>query len=455
MNSPGSPPPSLGAPRRALRAALAWPEAPASARESYRRERVSDATLPFAMALLEGGVAGVLADKVFHAHPLAIAVISAAPNFAHLSSVAWARLAEGRHKAPLVAAMQTGLVALVAAIAWLPATPLGGVLLVAAVVAGRLVIAGLATVRSVVWTQNYPAGARARIASRLSFVSQLGMAIAAAGAGFFLDRYEARFGWLYAIAAVVGLVGALAYARVVVRGEENPAAPPVGANSRLAGWRGSRALLREDPLFARYLRWQFLLGVSNMMIEPAVVYAVSRELGASYGTSIALTTTLPLGLGVLGLPLWAAWVDRVHIATFRARTGWLWVVSQALTGVGALAGSLVGIGVGRALLGIARGGGSLAWQLGHNDFAHPERAGLCMGVHAMLTGLRGFFAPFVGMWLYVGSEAWSVPGTSLVVPALPALGGWTMLLSAAIAAVATFGFLDLERSIRRSKEAPK
>jgi MFS family permease len=378
-------------------------------------------------------------------------VISAAPNFAHLSSVAWARLAERHHKARLAAAMQTLLVALVASIAFLPVGDAGEALLVAAVVAGRLLIAGLATVRSVVWTQNYPAGARARIASRLSFVSQLGMALAAAGAGLFLDRFEARFGWLYAGAAAIGLVGALAYVRVVVRGEETRDALPIGAASRRAGWRGSRALLREDPLFARYLRWQFLLGVSNMMIEPAVVYAVSRELGAGYGTSIALTTTLPLGLGVLGLPLWAAWVDRVHIATFRARSGWLWVVSQALTGVGALAGSLAGIAVGRVLLGIARGGGSLAWQLGHNDFAHPERAGLYMGVHATLTGLRGFFAPFVGMWLYVGSEAWTLPGTSFVVPAFPAWGGWSMLVASGFAAVATLGFLDLERSIRRSR----
>ena len=41
--------------------------------------------------------------------------------------------------------------------------------------------------------------------------------------------------------------------------------------------------------------WQFLLGVSNMMIEPPLIYLVSRELQASYSVSmvaaVADTTT--------------------------------------------------------------------------------------------------------------------------------------------------------------------
>jgi hypothetical protein len=205
-------------------------------------------------------------------------------------------------------------------------------------------------------------------------------------------------------------------------------------------------VLREDPLFARYLGWQFLLGVSNMMIEPAVVYAVSREMGAGYGASIAIVTVVPNVLSMATLPFWARWVDRMHAAEFRAKHSWLWVLSQGVLGVGTLTGSVFLIGLGRVVFGVARGGGNLAWSLGHNDFAHPERAGLYMGVHATLTGLRGLFAPFVGMLLYLGAAPRPLP-LGLSLPALPPLGGWMMILAAAMAFAATLGFARLQRHI--------
>jgi hypothetical protein len=40
------------------------------------------------------------------------------------------------------------------------------------------------------------------------------------------------------------------------------------------------------------------------------------------------------------------------------------------------------------------------WNLGHNEFATPENSGDYMAVHVMLTGLRGFVAPFVGVYLF-------------------------------------------------------
>jgi hypothetical protein len=142
----------------------------------------------------------------------------------------------------------------------------------------------------------------------------------------------------------------------------------------------------------------------------------------------------------------------MHAAEFRAKHSWLWVVSQGVMGAGTLLGSVFWIGFGRVVFGIARGGGNLAWSLGHNDFAHPERAGLYMGVHATLTGLRGVFAPFLGMLLYLGADARTLPG-GLVLPALPALGGWMMLLASGLALVATLGFARLQREVERRRRA--
>jgi MFS family permease len=435
--------------RGGIASGLRRPEIDDAALQSFRRERAADATLPACLALVEGGVIGVIADKVYHAHPFWIAFATATPMFASLTSVAWARLAERVRPVPLLVSLQAAVVACTAGIALLPRTPGGLALLMALLVVARVAIGATVTVRSVVWTRNYPRAVRARVTARLAILSQAGMAVVGVLAGVVLDQRPEALPWLFAAGAASGALGAWFYAGVRLREDAAAAAaPPPPRTSTLR-------VLREDPLFARYLGWQFLLGVSNMMIEPAVVYAVSREMGAGYGASIALVTVVPNVLSMATLPLWARWVDRMHAAEFRAKHSWLWVLSQGVMGVGTLTGSVYLIAFGRVVFGVARGGGNLAWSLGHNDFAHPERAGLYMGIHAAFTGLRGLFAPFIGMLLYLGAAPRTLP-LGLSLPALPALGGWMMVLAATMALVATLGFASLQRRIdaERGRRSP-
>jgi MFS family permease len=425
---------------------LRRPDISAFSLASYRRELGAEALLPACYALLEGGFVGVVADKVFQLGPFGIALISASQLFGNLASAGWAWLGERTRKVPLINALQFGVAALCAAIALIPATSAGGQLFVAALIATHVVRGGIVTLRSVIWTQNYDGGVRARVTARLTFLGQGVLALAALAAGEWLDRSGLSFREPYLLGALLGGAGALAFSGIAMRGEEARSAPPLGSE-RARGPRGSVfAVLREDPHYARYLVWQSILGASNMMIEPAVVILVSRELAASTAMSVALITAIPVGLGVLLLPLWAALVDRMHVAEFRAKHSWLWAISQAATGVGALLDSLAWVAAGRILLGIARGGGTLAWNIGHNDFAKPERAGAYMGLHATLTGLRGAIAPFVGIALYAGVSASDLPG-GISLPALPAIGGWMMILAAALSAISTLGFAALHRTI--------
>ena len=172
---------------RALGRHLAFPALAGTADASYRFERIRDLSTPVAGGLVEAGLVGVIADKVYGVHPALLAVISAAPMFGNLSSVWWARLAEGRARVPLLTAMQVGLVALVALVALLPEGVLGGWLLALDVVLARLLIGGILTVRSTVWTLNYPAEVRGRVTARLSLYTTLAITATAVLAGFSLD----------------------------------------------------------------------------------------------------------------------------------------------------------------------------------------------------------------------------------------------------------------------------
>ena len=78
---------------------------------------------------------------------------------------------------------------------------------------------------------------------------------------------------------------------------------------------------------------------------------------------------------------------------------------------------------------------------GHNDFAPRERLSAYMAVHVTLTGVRGAFAPFLGMAQYLGWDAKGyVPGSS-------GLGAWLFLVSALLGVVAWRGFDVLRREI--------
>ncbi len=436
---------------RAARWLLERPAVDRRALRGYRRERVTEITLPVALALMEGGFVGVVADKVYHVHPAVLATITAVPMAANLSSFALARLARGRRKVPLITGMQSAMVALVALVAMAPEGTLGAVALIGSMAGVRLLLAGTITLRSTVWSLNYPRPVRARLTGRLQILTTLTMTLSSLAASRALDLDPHSFHLMYGGAALLAAVGVMAFARVPHLGEDEQLSLERGeadAGGDSSPTRGSLAVLRHDPDFARYQACQFLLGVSNMMIEAPLIYLVSRQLGASYMVSVSITLAIPLALSSLTIPLWAVYIDRVHIARFRARQSGLWLGSQLLTWLGALQGSLALIAFARVILGLARGVGALAWQLGHNDFSSQRDLAAYMGAHVTLTGVRGFFAPFLGMLLYVGWRSGPLPILGWELPDLPAIGAHAFGVACALSAVSALGFIFLDRRMR-------
>lgn len=123
------------------------------------------------------------------------------------------------------------------------------------------------------------------------------------------------------------------------------------------------------------------------------------------------------------------------------------VGGRAADGLGALTLSLGWLVAGRLLTSIVNAGSTLAWQIGHNDFAPRDQLSAYMGIHVTLTGLRGALAPFLGMALYLG---WRPPGLGFDL----ALGAGLFLMAALMGLYAWRGFHELEREIRQ-RPAPQ
>ena len=411
-----------------------------SVQRSFQREQLCELTLPIATSLMEGGFLSVVAAKTFNADPWVIAVISAAPMFGNLSSFFWNQIATGRPKVPLVVTLQILILLCVAAVAASPMTANGAYILLASVVLSRLLIAGVITARSVAWSLNYERALRARATGQLQAITSMMVVLTTGLGGLLLDARPENFRWLYGGGALLGALGVWSFKGVSVLGEQR---------HRVLERRGTRAgsghsflaILREDRRYARYQLFQFVSGVAAMMLEPPLVYLVSKRIGASYFASIGIVLLIPFLLMMATLPWWARYLDRVHVAEFRARQNAVWVIGTLIMFVGAWQLSLTWLALGRLLTSIVNGGGSLAWQLGHNDFAPRDRLSAYMGVHVTLTGVRGAFAPFLGMALYLG---WDSKG---YVPGSTGLGPWVFLVSVVLGIIAWRGFEKLSREI--------
>ncbi|MEM6460095.1 MAG: MFS transporter, partial [Planctomycetota bacterium] len=395
---------------------------PWGTRAAYRRELVASSTFPAAVAMLEGGVVGVLAKTVFDVSNLGFATIAAAPMFANLTSLFWTRAARGRRKPAFVAAVMAALLLLVAAVGLLPTEGWGPAGLVVAVVVGRCLLAGMIAVRSAIWRMNYPRAVRARVTGKLVVIATLLLGLVPLAVGPLIDWRPGLFRAVYPAAALVGACAIFAFLGMRVRQEpqllRSETAPPDDRDTAPRQPDGRRhtlvSVLRHDRHFRAYMTWQFVAGVCNMMGNTAfllfVIDAVEHRDDANT-LGMLLGTTVPLAVTTATVPLWSRLLDAAHIARYRVFHGLTWILGQSSCYLAAVSGQLWLFFLPMALRGVMQGGGMIAWQLGHNDFADRRLAALYMGIHQTLTGLRGAFAPFLGVLLLAGWGPATLPGT--------------------------------------------
>ena len=398
---------------------------PRMSRPHAVRELSVWALMAVPMGVLSGGVAGVLASTVFGgAAPawvvaIAVALLTGAGPLANMGSLGWAHFSLGRPKVAAINRLQAGLAAALLVASAAPIGAFGLLLFVAAIICAQLLWCGIVTIRAGIWRLNYGRTARFAFAADNQAIVSLIHAVAAAFTGWFIADNPALFRAILGLTSLCALAGLLRLRGLRVRREKRLLA----AERALGGGEGFRlgrylSILREDPLYRRYMRCMMVLGSGNLMFPAPLILIMTRELGLAPFSQVLVTAALPTLIVPLSARYWARILAREHVISFRClNSRWsALAIAVALAGVVLEAEALLWLSA--VVLGVAIGGGMLGWNLGHNDFASEERAADYLGLHVSLTGIRGLFAPLIGVWLY-GGIAVLLPGFERYVLLLP------------------------------------
>ncbi len=407
---------------RSLTAVLNTQDIPRLALPNYFVELRHASLWGCVVGAVEGSMASVVISKTFGGSALLTTITWALPILVNVFNVGWSTVIRGRPRKPLYFMMVACSVAVIGSIGLTSADwkPWGGWIFAGQIGLTHLFLSGLITLRTTVWRGNYPATHRARIAGRLQTVQFLIAICTSALLALLFNRGPELYRLVYPAIALIGLLALVPLRRLRMRGERTElsryrahlaengrSAPDVGL---WVGLKEAGRILRRDPLYARYMLAQFLLGGANFFTDPILVTILTKQLALDYFSSQALLYVIPSISLMLSIHFWASLFDSNGVLRLRVYNSACWVASYACLAMAAalltihaqlmLIPALAVLAVGRVLNGLGRGGGAIAWNLGHLHFAGEHDTEMYMGIHVGLTGLRGLLMPLVGLLAY-------------------------------------------------------
>jgi len=236
--------------------------------------------------------------------------------------------------------------------------------------------------------------------------------LATVGAGWIMDWNEASYRWIYAVAGLAGLGGAILLARLERHSEAGTSAGatplfrPLGEAGWAAGWRGARDSARQfwqilsgDATFRRFERNFFIYGIAFLALTPIVPIFLVHDLQLDYAR-IGLARGLMAQAGmILFSPVLGRLMQRTGPVRFSGGVFAILTLFPLLLLVSVYVTAPLRIGfvyAGFLAFGIAMAGVNLAWNLSSIHFSGTEDPSSYQGVHSTLVGARGVIAPFLG-----------------------------------------------------------
>lgn len=154
-------------------------------------------------------------------------------------------------------------------------------------------------------------------------------------------------------------------------------------------------VLVENPLFAYIcLAWMFM-GIANLASIPLRAQYLDEQ-NYSVRDVLLITSVIPPVMQILTTFIWGTLFDRINFLVVRIAITMTFAISIALFFFPYLPLQIIS----NALLGVAMGGGMVAWAMWVTKYSPPEQTADYMTVHVFLTGLRGSFSPIITLVIY-------------------------------------------------------
>jgi predicted MFS family arabinose efflux permease len=162
---------------------------------------------------------------------------------------------------------------------------------------------------------------------------------------------------------------------------------------------GNLKLVFEDRNFGYVLLTWFIMGFANLWTLPLRVdYITSSKYGIE-GSALfvaLIITVIPDLMRAVFTPFLARLFDKMNFIILRMILNILFAIG---VGLFFLTKNPYLIAVASAFIGMAFGGGAIAWSLWVTKYAPPGKVAAYMSVHVGLTGVRGTIGPIIGFWM--------------------------------------------------------
>ena len=276
------------------------------------------------------------------------------------------------------------------------------------IVLGFMMLTAIIPFLTSIYHDNYPANRRGSFYSKAVLVTVLVSIVSGFWGSSLMDQDPAFYRWVLIALGVAGLGKAYAI--------WNMPSDKIEDHSHTNPFNHMKLVL-EDRSFGYVLLTWFIMGFANLWVLPLRVdYLASSTYGIE-GSALfvaTLVTIIPELMKAFSAPLLAQLFDRLNFIHLR-------MIINVIFGCGIALFFLTKdpfvIVIGSVLIGIAFGGGSVAWGLWVTKYAPPGKVGAYMSVHVFLTGVRGTLGPLIGFWTvrHIGPTAIGMVSLSLMI----------------------------------------
>lgn len=258
----------------------------------------------------------------------------------------------------------------------------------------------------------YPAKSRGRIFGVVSGMMYLGNAAMGYGMGVWLSHDNQGYRYFLPLAAALQLVGVGIFIYLASRVDADTGRVRTQETSTLLE-RVLRpiaqlsAVLRADPVFARYEAAYMTYGIGWMICYALLPFIVTEKLKLNY-EQIATSTHVAYLVGLV-LMMWPSgyFIDRIGAI----KSVGISFAMLAFYPVGLIfSDTLTQLTIVSFLYGVSHAVTSVGWTLGPVALApEPSKVSQYVAIHATLVGLRGIVFQGVGVGIYYLTNSFTLP----------------------------------------------